>query len=287
MRPEIAGTVRVINVTEDQSVEAGAVMVELENAVQQADVRLSEADLEVAVAERDRLRNGERAEKRKSAAALTESSRALYLQAKAQYERSRRAGIGVSHEQLDREFFAQRHAEAQWKKAEAENALIEAPARADEMAAAEGRILAARARLARAQGALAKTRLCAPFAGRILRVHVEKGDFVGPNSTQPLLVLADLSKRRVRCFVEELDALRVQAGWQATVTVDGLPGREFAGYVTTVLPRMGKRAPQADDPTEYKDVYYREALIDLDGADDLPLNLRVRARLLGSSGMKG
>ena len=42
---------------------------------------------------------------------------------------------------------------------------------------------------------------------------------------------------------------------------------------------MGRRAPQTDSPGEYKDLYYREVIIEPEGADDLPLNYRVLARI--------
>jgi hypothetical protein len=42
---------------------------------------------------------------------------------------------------------------------------------------------------------------------------------------------------------------------------------------------MGKRAPQSDAPGEYKDVYYREVMIDLEGPEELPINLRVQVRI--------
>src|SRR5262249_2152638 len=100
-----------------------------------------------------------------------------------------------------------------------------------------------------------------------------------PTSSQPLLLLADLSKLRVRAFVEELDAARLQVGQKATVSADGLPGKEFTGKVAVVLPRMGKRALQSDAPGEYKDLYFREVLIDLDNAVDIPLNLRVQTQI--------
>lgn len=94
-----------------------------------------------------------------------------------------------------------------------------------------------------------------------------------------MLLLADVSRRRVRAFVEELDVARVRVGQPALVTADGYAGQEFAGRVTVVVPVMGKSGPQSDAPEEYKDVYFREVLIDLDQGADLPLNLRVRVRI--------
>jgi HlyD family secretion protein len=98
----------------------------------------------------------------------------------------------------------------------------------------------------------------------------------GPTSVQPVLIMADLSKRRIRAFVEELDASRVKTGQRVTIDADALPGRELTGVVAITVPRMGKRSLQSDAPGEYKDLYFREALIDVDGQDDLPPNLRVR-----------
>jgi multidrug resistance efflux pump len=119
-----------------------------------------------------------------------------------------------------------------------------------------------------------------------LQVYAEPGEAVGPTSAQPVMLLADLSRRRVRAFIEELDVARVQVGQKAVVTADGLPGKEFTGTVALVLPRMGKRAPQTDAPGEYKDVYFREVLIDLKQADQLPTNLRVHIRVAAGTAKK-
>jgi hypothetical protein len=42
---------------------------------------------------------------------------------------------------------------------------------------------------------------------------------------------------------------------------------------------MGKRSPQTDTPGEYRDLYFREVLIDLDGDQDVATNLRVRVAI--------
>jgi hypothetical protein len=115
---------------------------------------------------------------------------------------------------------------------------------------------------------------------RVLQVNAEPGVFVGPTMSQPALLLADLTRYRVRAFVEELDACRVDLGQAVEVRVDGLPDRVLPGQVTAILPRMGQRAPRGDRPEEFKDVYFREVFVTLDAGADLPLNLRVRVRIL-------
>jgi len=87
--------------------------------------------------------------------------------------------------------------------------------------------------------------------------------------------MAKLRARRIRAFVEELDAARIHVRPKAVGTVDGLPGKEFRGTVAVVVLRMGKRSPHSDAPGEDRYVRFREALVDLEAADELPLNLRV------------
>lgn len=277
VRPEVVGTITAIAAREGTDVAAGGVLVELENATQQAQVALAEAEVAVAEAALERLRNGERPEKREAVAAAMRSKQALHDQARAVSERSQRVGItSVSKEQAERENFMTLVTLADWKAAQAEYAVVQAPARQDEERGAEARVRSAQAQLSKARADLAKTQLRAPFACRVLRVHAEVGQLVGPASVQPLLVIADVSRLRVRAFVEELHVFQVHHGQRAVVTADGLPGREFVGTVAQVLPGMGRRNVQSEAPGEYKDVFFREVLIDLDDGRALPLNLRVR-----------
>jgi multidrug resistance efflux pump len=281
IRSEITGTLATLNGREDQEVAQGQVLAELVNETHKHQVALAVADVAIARAQLDRLRNGERAEKRRSAAATEDSKRAMYQQAQADWERVHKltGKQSVSREQTDSSYYRMQRAGAEYEQAKAEHALVDAPARADELAAAEGRVAAAEAKLQLARAELAKTRLLAPCPGRILQVYAEPGEIVCPTSAKPILLLANLSKRRVRAFVEELDAARVRAGQRAVSVIDGFLDVELSGKVGTVLPYMGRRTPQADTPGEYKDLYFREVLIDLDSSNDLPVNLRVRTRI--------
>jgi HlyD family secretion protein len=282
IRPEVQGTIMAINYRENAKVKKGDLLLELQNETQKQQAALSRAEVNIAQATLDRLINGERPERRKAVASIEKAKQALFDQAKADYERSKRLSAGqgqVSKEQLDGDYFKMIRAQAEYESAKADRELVEAPAQVDEVNAAKGRVEAAQARLRLAEAELAKTRLLAPCDGSILQVYSEPGELAGPTSAQPVLMLADLSKRRVRAFIEELDASRVKVGQKATVTADALPGKELTGKVAIVVPRMGLRSLQTDSPGEYKDLYFREVLIDLDASDDLPPNLRVRAMI--------
>jgi multidrug resistance efflux pump len=233
LAPEVAGTLKQIHVQVNQDVPAGALLFELANDSQQAQVALAEAELAAAQAQLD--------------------------QAEADLIRAQQMlrGSAVAKHEYDQFFYRAKTTRAKKQEAEA-------------------RLLVARAELA-------KTQVRAPVAGRVLQIHKEPGVQVGPTNLgsagQPVLRLADVSRRRVRAFVEELDVGRVQLGQQASAAADGFPDREYLGQVVEIAGRMGKDAPESDAPGEYKDVYYREVVIELDGARELPLNLRMQVRI--------
>ena len=281
LRTEGSGILATIQVRENQDVVRGALLAELSNEAQKAAVTVAAAELAISKANLERLHHGERSEKRKAVAAAEQAKQVLFQLAKGDWERTHKLteSRSASREQADRDHFAMLRAQAEWDQAAAENALIQAPPRAEEVAAAEGQVNADQARLRLAEADLAKTRLLAPISGRILRLYAEPGEAAGPNTAQPVILMADLTKHRVRAFVEELDAARVKVGQHAQVTADGLPGKVFAGKVTEVMPRMGRRGLDTDTPGEYKDLYFREVLIELEAADELPLNLRVHTRI--------
>jgi multidrug resistance efflux pump len=278
IRPEVQGTLAVLHFRENDQVKKSDLLFELQNETQKQQVALAHAEVGIAKATLDRLINGERPERRKAVASLEKAKKALFDQAQADHDRAKRLASGqISKEQQDGDFYRMLKAQAEYESAKADRELVEAPAQVDEVNAAKCRVEAAEAKFRLAESELAKTRLIAPCDGSVLQVYNEPGELAGPTSLQPVLILADLSKRRVRAFIEEFDASRVRTGQKATITADALPGQELTGKVAIVIPRMGKRSPQTDLPGEYKDLYFREVLIDMDTGDDLPPNLRVRA----------
>jgi HlyD family secretion protein len=281
LRPEAMGIVAVIRARENARVKRGDLLLELRNGPQKARVALAQAEVAEADAALKRLRNGAREEERRAAAALESARKAVYDQVNAEWERLRPllGTRSISQDRYDAAYYRTLRAKAEWKEALAQKELVEAPPRSEDVDAAEARLEGARARLKLAEEELAKTRLLAPSDGQVLRVTVEPGEMVAPDSDQAPMLMANLSHRRVRAFVEELDIDRIHQGQGAVVTADGFPGEEFTGRVGEVMPRMGKRAPRTDEPGEYTDMYVREVLIDLEGAECLPINLRVQVRI--------
>jgi HlyD family secretion protein len=79
----------------------------------------------------------------------------------------------------------------------------------------------------------------APFSGTIYSLPVKQGAYVNPGD--PIVQEADLSKVRVRAFVDEPDIARLAPGQRIEVTWDAMPGRVWAGTVTTIPAAVTQR----------------------------------------------
>ena len=282
LRPQATGTLTAVNVRENDQVKCGDVLVELANDVQKQQVAVAQAELDVARAQQERIVNGERTEKRQALAAIVTAKKAVFEQAERDYNRNSRSGVGVSANEMDGAKARYLVAKSEHLQATSEYDLIMAPARHEDVTEAKARVNLAEAKLKQAQAELDKTFVRAPSDGCILDVRVEAGTIASPGSAEPIIVMADLSKRRVRAYVEELDEGRVAQGQAARVTVNSRPGKVYTGKVVMLLPGMSKDGPHTDAPNELKDMYYRQVMIELDEGDDLPPSKIVEVQVLTS-----
>jgi HlyD family secretion protein len=95
-----------------------------------------------------------------------------------------------------------------------------------------------RASLQEAKDNLAKTRLTAPIAGRVVRLAVEEGEVAVPGTfsreTGLLMTIADLSVILAKVQVDETDVVRLRQSDSVEVTIDAYPDTTFSGRVTEV-----------------------------------------------------
>jgi len=101
-----------------------------------------------------------------------------------------------------------------------------------EVAKVQAQAAEAQAAYDASEDALAKSRVRAPFDGIVYSVPVKQGAFVGAGDL--LLQEADLSRVRVRAFVDEPDIGRLQLGQRVEITWDAMPGRTWVGKVSSV-----------------------------------------------------
>ena len=101
-----------------------------------------------------------------------------------------------------------------------------------EVAKVEAAAVEARASYAAAQDLLKHSNVTAPFAGTVYQLPVKPGAYV--NGGELLVQIADLTKVRVRAFVDEPDIGRLTKGQEVQITWDAIPGRTWEGSLTRV-----------------------------------------------------
>lgn len=194
---ELSGTIRKVLVDFNTKVKVDQVLAELDTDKLKASVASSEAKL---LAARAKVRNAQ--------ATATEKQLA--------YERIR-------------ELFARKVSSA--NDLEASKAAYERALAAVESARAD--VAATTADLKLNKINLAKTCICSPINGIILKRNVEPGQTVATSLQAPVLftIAEDLAKMEVQVDVDEADVGKVKQGQKATFTVDAYPDKKFSAHI--------------------------------------------------------
>ncbi len=103
----------------------------------------------------------------------------------------------------------------------------------DKLASAQARLASAQAGLTAAKAALDNIELRAPFGGTLAGLELKVGEQVAPGA--PVATIADFSKWIVETDnLTEIEVVRVEAGQNATITLDALPDVTLHGVVEKV-----------------------------------------------------
>lgn len=107
------------------------------------------------------------------------------------------------------------------------------------------------------------------------------GELLATFNPQPIAILSDTSKLRVRAEVDERDIALAHKDGCVAVSAEAYPGKQFTGQVALVTPMMGRKKVRTADPAERADRDVLEVIIDLNPTDvPLPLGLRVTVQFL-------
>lgn len=274
---EIPGRVSVVGVTEGQHVKQGDVLVEFEHSVELAMLGAAEAEAEAADAELMRVKHGLRGQEVNAIVAESKAARARQDNAASELKRAEElASSGsVSAAELDR---ARRASEGERSAFEAANARASAArtgSRYEDVLIAQARTKAAQARRAQADAALKLKVIRSPIDGEVLRVKVKVGELYNPLSNQPLALVGDTSRLRVRVDIDERDVAQVRVGAPAYITATTFGTARFEGKVASVGRRLGRRTVRTDEPTDRIDVKILEVVVDVADSSKLIPGLRV------------
>ncbi len=234
-------TVKRVLVSEGDQVQAGQLLLQLDDADARAHAAKALTQLRSAEADLHAVQAGGTREE-----VLTTQSE--LAKAQADRDEARRNLEAVQRLQQNggaspAEFQA---AQDRLKKAEADVQLLESKLTgrfsSPEVTKVQAAAAEARAAYAAANELLKNSNVRAPFAGSVYQVPVRPGTYVV--SGQLLVQVADLSKVQVRAFVDEPEIGRLAKAQKVEIKWDAVPGRTWEGSlsrVPTVVTTVGTR----------------------------------------------
>ena len=146
--------------------------------------------------------------------------------------------------------------------------------------AATSKAAVANAQLQAAKQRLSETLLTSPINGTVLENILRVGESTySAGSPEPVLLIGDLSKLRVRAEVDENYALDLHPGQKAVLFGRGLGQREIPAHVILVKNIMGKKTVFAKTATERKDIDVIQVFIEPDSPLHVPVGLEVNTKI--------
>ncbi|MGB7801674.1 HlyD family secretion protein [Buttiauxella sp.] len=100
----------------------------------------------------------------------------------------------------------------------------------------QSQIVSLRAQLAEAKYNLNQTIVRAPSDGYVTQVLIRPGTYAAALPLRPVMVFIPQQKRQIVAQFRQNSLLRLEAGDEAEVVFNALPGQVFAGKLTKVLP---------------------------------------------------
>jgi len=233
-------------VAEGDDVSAGQLLAELSDAAQK-DAAVAQAEAALAEA-RARLLKTRAAGRPSEIEAQEARIRALWAvedMARRDAERAEKlatTGAGASAS-AERSRSAAARAAAERAEAKAQLDTLSRP-REEDVAVAEAQVLSAEATLARAHADAELSRVRAPIAGTILKIHARVGDPIGNDG---LLEMADLTRLDIVADVYETDLPRLRNGAEAEIIVPG-ESRRYRAIVREIGWMVHRGTQATSDP---------------------------------------
>lgn len=202
--------------------------------------------------------------------------------------RDARAARAQAETRLQREEAEAEVARQEWEELGGDGEPNPLVLRRPQVAEARAALEAAEAAVERAQLELSRTRVVAPFDGRVRSKEADLGQHVAPGTPLGRVFATEVAEIRLPVEKEELAYLDVGVGWSEDRDGDGpvvsLSG-ELAGATPTWPARLVRTGAEIDPRTRMLDLFARVddplARDRSDGAAPLPVGLFVEAEIAG------
>ncbi len=241
------GIVSDILVHEGSRVETGQLLVKLDCAPQEADLRTRQAQLAAAQATYDKFRNGPRPDEIAVGEAVVNFSQARADEAQKALQRTLelQEGVTVTTAHVLEVKRDARIAVAQLAEAQSQLNLLRAGSREEDIRQAKALRDAAAAELDAARARLNQCSVKAPVDGVVLDVLVNQGQFLSLAVPQPLLHIVRDGQSRVRAEVGLADLRHVCVQQHATIATNAFPHAAIRAQVASISPTVSRRNADA------------------------------------------
>lgn len=273
----ILGRIAEITVNVNDRVEAGEVLVRLED--DEARARLAAAEAEAGARQRERdaqPTTSGREDVRKAEDAVYTAERAV---TGARYELdaallNKRRNGGNDRQVADAR---SRLADAKERLRREQLGLANAQSRSGVPSPSrlESGLIAARTDVSLAQLLFDRTRIRTPIDGTVLQIFGKIGETVTPSPEQPVIAVGDTATIVVKAEVDERDISKIKVGQRAFVRSGAFPNRDFEGKVSRLAPALGPPQMNARGPRRPTDMEVLEVTVEFENAGPLLPGLRV------------
>lgn len=245
---KVVGRVKWIGVDKGDKVQAGQILVRLEDDEYRAQLMQQQGQLANLEAKLQELQNGSRPEEVAKARADRDEAQADLENAKVTLNRTKQlVSDGVLAKQaLD-------DAQAKYDSSAAKVASLQRSLdlsvlgpRKEEIAQVRGQIEEARGGVEYAQTQVDNTIIKAPVTGTILDRNVERGEFVtngfvGDKGAKGYLVtMADLKDLQVELDINQNDFAKLGPRQKGIITTDAYPDKKYQGYIEQISPEADR-----------------------------------------------
>ncbi|MCI0463537.1 MAG: HlyD family efflux transporter periplasmic adaptor subunit [Gemmataceae bacterium] len=261
--------------------QAGQILMVLQNEDQRAALEVAEKELHLARAARAKVFRGVNPFQIAAAESRIDLLKEHFQHATREHERSRTmfGSQAVSDAENAQVRTAMLQARAALHQAEAEVLHLKNHVTGEDRQVAEAQVELAVARREWWHRQLEDTILRAPFAGRVLEILKREGEGVRLADNEPVALFGDTSQLRIRAEIEERFARRLKVGQRAQVFGRGLGQECLLGHVVFVKGVMGPKTVFARAATERKDLDVIQVFIEVEEKLVAPVGLEVDVRV--------
>jgi HlyD family secretion protein len=238
LRAPFSGICRAVRVREGETVRPGQPIITLENPALSADLAAARAELDAADAELKTTRRGAPAEEVNQAEAevarltlhLEHAQKILQTN---EWLAQKNAIPRVEVDQARREFDQAQQAlkAARTRQADIKNRTTE-----QDRKRTASRVEAARARLQLLEANQSAATVRAPAGGTLSRFAIRPGSYL--NAGDPVGLIADISRLRLRTYVDEPDLGQVFPGAEVLIHWSAYPERSWKGTIREIPPEV-------------------------------------------------